>query len=84
MIMADKGDDLGTKPRKVTVMRESQEENMFMEARQAELKGLLDNGTFKPVPQSGIPSGARVFVSRFVDELKRAETGLRKNSRPVS
>lgn len=49
-----------------------------------ELEGLLRNGTFKPINTSDVPKGAKIFGSRFVDEIKKAAHGLRKKSRLVS
>lgn len=77
-------EDLGTKPWKVKVTPGSKEEEMFKKPRQEELEGLLRNGTFKPIDSKYMPQGARVFGSRFVDEIKKAAHGLRNNSRWVS
>lgn len=41
---------------------------------------LLQNGTLAPINGPEIPANTRVFGSRFVDELKQAEKGLKKKS----
>ena len=59
-------------------------ETNFEEARQQELKGLLDNETFIAVSRNEVPDGVRIFGSRFIDELKRSGSGTRKKSRLVA
>lgn len=80
VLLADDVEDLETTSRKVKVKEGSKEEAMFAEPRRAELEGLMENGTFKKVDKADIPNGARVFGARFVDEIKRTGTGLRKKS----
>lgn len=53
---------------------------MFQQPRRAELQGLMNNGTLKVVDEADVPAGARIFENRFVDDIKRAVMGLRKNS----
>lgn len=53
---------------------------MFNKPRQEDLEGLLRNGTFRPIDKKDIPQGARVFGSRFVDEIKKAAHGLGEKS----
>lgn len=65
-------EDLGSQPRKVKVKPGSKEERMFKGPRLAELRGLMDSGTFKPIKLKEVPKGARIFNARFVDEIKRA------------
>ena len=48
--------------------------NQFTASRQKEISGLLEKGVFKLVQFEDIPAGARVFNSRFVDEIKNAGT----------
>ena len=56
----------------------------FKDARHTELTGLIENGTFTPIPRQSIPTGTRIFGSRFIDEIKRAGTGMRKKSMLVA
>ena len=76
--------NLGTVPRKVNVKRGSKEEEAFSQPRKDELSGLLRDGTFKPIRLTDIPTTARIFGSRFVDELKKVGDRLRKKSRLVA
>lgn len=46
----------------------------FVASRQKEVSGLLEKGVFKLVNFSEIPPGARIFNSRFVDEIKNLGT----------
>lgn len=46
----------------------------FTESRRKEINGLLEKGTFAVVDISSVPDGARIFNSRFVDEIKNAGT----------
>lgn len=46
----------------------------FVESRQKELNGLLENGVFRVVDATEIPLGTRIFNSRFVDEIKNPGT----------
>ena len=48
--------------------------NQFTASRQKEISGPLEKGVFKIVQFEDIPAGARVFNSRFVDEIKNAGT----------
>lgn len=81
---ASDGEYLVTQPRKVTVKPRSKEEAMFAAPRLAKLEGLVKNRTLKPIKLSKVPKKARIFNTRFVDEIKRAEKGLKKKSRFVS
>lgn len=45
---------------------------------------MLNNGTLRPTKVSDVPAGNRIFGARFVDEIKRAEVGLRNKSRFIS
>ena len=48
-----------------------QEEHQFADSRRAEISGLLEKGVFKVITSTAdIPQGARIFNSRFVDEVK--------------
>lgn len=46
----------------------------FTASRQKELNGLLEKGVFKVVKLTDVPSGVRLFNSRFVDEVKHPGT----------
>lgn len=46
----------------------------FKKSRQKEVIGLLERGVFKRVERHEIPSGTRIFRSRFVDEIKNQGT----------
>ena len=46
----------------------------FVASRQKEITGLLDKGVFEIVQYDDIPKGARLFNSRFVDEIKNQGT----------
>lgn len=48
------------------------------------MKVLVENGTFEMKKISTLTEGTRLFVSRFVDELKRAEVGMRRKLRLVT
>lgn len=48
----------------------------FALPRKAELEGRISNGTFCPVFSFTVRSGTRVFCSRFVNELERADVGV--------
>lgn len=43
----------------------------FAKSTKEELDGLVTNGTFIPTPRNYIPVHKRLFVSRFIDQLKR-------------
>lgn len=64
--------------------KEATEGHDFQEAKLNELKGLVDDGTFEVVKESDIPTGTRIFNSRFIDELKKADKGLRLKSRLIA
>ena len=46
----------------------------FVESRQKEVLGLIEKGVFQIADHSEIPTGARIFNSRFVDEIKNQGT----------
>ena len=46
----------------------------YTASRQKEINGLLEKSVFKVVTGGDIPSNARIFNSRFVDEVKHAGT----------
>ena len=46
----------------------------YTASRQKEITGLLEKGVFKVVTSKDVPSNARIFNSRFVDEVKNAGT----------
>lgn len=48
--------------------------SQFTSSRQKEISGLLEKGVFKTVNPEDIPADARVFNSRFVDEIKNPGT----------
>jgi hypothetical protein len=47
---------------------------LFKDLRQGEINGLLKKGVFQVVNIANIPQGARIFNSRFVDEIKHLGT----------
>ena len=46
----------------------------FTESQRKEINGLLEKGVFKFINTTDVPEGARIFNSRFVDEIKNAKT----------
>ncbi len=46
----------------------------FTESRRKEINGLLEKGAFEVISISDVPSGMRIFNSRFVDEIKNEGT----------
>lgn len=46
----------------------------FTDSRQKEIDGLLEKGVFKIVSISKVPTGTRIFNSRFVDKIKNVGT----------
>ena len=46
----------------------------FQASRQKELNGLLEKGVFEIIKTEDIPAGARIFGSRFVDQIKNEGT----------
>lgn len=75
---------LGEEPRKVPVERVSIEEAAFSSSRKSELDGLINDGTFKSMHKFEVPSSARIFGSRFIDELKKFGNSFKKKSRLVA
>jgi hypothetical protein len=53
---------------------ESTAKTQFEYSRQKEINGLIERGVFELINFSDIPSGVRVFNSRFVDEVKHEGT----------
>jgi hypothetical protein len=51
-----------------------QEDLQYEDSRQSEIAGLLEKGVFQVTPRSEVLEGARVFNSRFVDEIKNKGT----------
>lgn len=51
-------------------MEEKQEAHLFKETRQNELKGLIENGTFKIIKRNTVPKEKRMYGTRFVDTFK--------------
>lgn len=49
-------------------------EPTYVESRLKEINGLLEMGVFEVVNISNVPQGARIFGSRFVDEIKNIGT----------
>ena len=59
----------------VTVfLQDEHQHHQFKASRQAEITGLLEKGVFAIVTASQVPAGARIFNSRFVDEVKNQGT----------
>jgi hypothetical protein len=48
--------------------------HIYQRAREAELKGLQDRGTFIIVHRSAVPRGTRIYRTRFVDKKKEDGT----------
>jgi hypothetical protein len=46
----------------------------YAESRQKEINGLFDKRAFEFIDASEVPEGARIFGSRFVDEIKHLGT----------
>lgn len=46
----------------------------YADSRQKEIDGLLESQVFRLIPRSQLPEGARLFNSRFVDEVKHPGT----------
>ena len=46
----------------------------FADSRKKEIDELFDKGAFKFIDSSEVPTGARIFGSRFVDEIKHPGT----------
>src|SRR5580692_7050629 len=46
----------------------------FAESRKKEINGLYEKGAFEFIDASKVPEGARIFGSRFVDEIKHPGT----------
>lgn len=49
-------------------------EPSFTESRRKEINGLLEKGALEVISISDVPSGMRIFNSRFVDEIKNEGT----------
>lgn len=56
----------------------------FVQSRSEELRGLIANGTFEVVSREQFSMETRVFGSRFTDEIKHANEGVRLKSRLVA
>jgi hypothetical protein len=48
------------------------QENLYKASRQSEILGLIEKGVFEPCTK--VPTGIRIFNSRFVDEIKNKGT----------
>ncbi|POS84828.1 hypothetical protein EPUL_003421 [Erysiphe pulchra] len=46
----------------------------FTDSRRKKLNGLLERGVFSYINLNNIPTGARIFNSRFIDQVKHAGT----------
>ena len=66
------------RPRKVrpdvSVMLQDEDLVPYTNSRQKEINGLLEKGCFEIVAREDIPSGIRIFNSRFVDSIKNEGT----------
>lgn len=67
--------------RKEHAKKGSAEELAFEKSRKDELVGLMNDGTFIPIPQSNIRTPTRIIGSRFVDALKIVGDKLKQKSR---
>lgn len=56
----------------------------FSSLRKRDLEGLLKNGTFMPIPPSEVSNSVRIFVSMFIENLKRVQNGTMLKIRLVS
>lgn len=56
----------------------------YKASRKVEIQELVDNKTFKTVDRSELPSNPRIFASRFINILKKADHGMKKKSRIVA
>lgn len=56
----------------------------FETERKEEMKGPIDNGTFLPTKLENVKRGTRIFCSRFIEELKKAELRFRIKSQLVA
>lgn len=66
------------------ITKEKQAAVTYEDSRMAELKGLVDDGTFRPVKLTTLKKDQRIFGSRFVDDLKRVGESLKRKSRLVA
>lgn len=57
---------------------------LFKEAREAEIKGLLQEGTFKIVKRASVPDGTRIYGTRFVDTVQSVNGVSSYKSRLIS
>ena len=56
----------------------------YTTSRQKKITRLLEKGVFKVVTSKDVPSNTRIFNSRFMDEVKNADTDKAyENSRLV-
>lgn len=55
-------------------LQEELDPNLYTASRQLEVKGLIEKGVFKVADETKIPSGTRIFKTRFVDEIKNEGT----------
>lgn len=44
----------------------------FLESRESDSEGLLNNGTLKSMSRDDVPKGARVAGTQYIDGIKRA------------
>jgi Reverse transcriptase (RNA-dependent DNA polymerase) len=49
-------------------------DDLYEASRQKEIDGLLQKGVFDIINHDSVPPGIRIFGSRFVDEIKQANT----------
>ena len=58
----------------ITIYMSKPPPSSFQTSRLKEINGLLDKGVFEIMDKRDIPAGARVFGSRFVDQIKNEGT----------
>lgn len=68
----------------VTNAHKMDTKTFFPSSQRQELEGLIQNDTFKPIRKDDIANGTRIFVSRFIDALKKVVQDKQKKSCLVS
>lgn len=66
------------------VFAASEKDNDFSESRTKELNGLAEAKVFKIVKRASIPSGSRVYGTRFIDAVKKDKGKTKLKSRLVA
>lgn len=82
MILTNSKKDINQGPLKAGV--QNKKAPGFETEKRKKLEGLIYNGTFITTVIAKLEKGTRIFETRFIDELKRAEVGLINRSRLVA